>query len=438
MTVPRIVVLGAGPAGATVAIGLAQLGYSVAVVGERRRFDAVEGVSARVLQGLQHAGLRRAAACALPPCGRTTCWNGEERELNHEYLIDRRRFDDALRDDMTAAGIEIHEATVREVRQVGERYSICINTPAGIETLDATFLVEARGRRAPISRNASRGPQSLSLLNIWQGRPGNPASAIESLPDGWAWMAKLPDGRCYWQVTLDIASTTLPARDALAAWCASMRETDLARRFFDRHDSEVRVYARSSSAVLSDETGGETWLRVGDAAMAVDPLSGNGIFQSLSSALQAPAVINTLLAHPDRAALALRFHQRRIAELFGRFARVGRDFYALEQQWPDRQFWRTRSVWPDNQPAHHPRDFSKLKIQKAPVLDGHLISEAEVVTCPDQPLGIWHLHGVPLAPIVNALRYKSAHQVLSTLPSEDAVRVQQWLESQGYPSSGLA
>jgi len=435
MSVPRIVVLGAGPAGATAAIGLARLGYRVAVVGERRRFDAVEGISARVLQGLQHAGLRRAAACALPPCDRTTCWNGEERELNHEYLIDRHRFDDALRDDMAEAGIEMREATVRDVRQVGATSSININTPAGIETLEATFLVEARGRLAPRSRKASRGPQSLSLLNVWQGRPGDPASAVESLPDGWAWMAKLSDGRCYWQVTLDIASTNLPARDALPAWCASMRETSLARKFFGRHNGEARVYARSSSAVLCDETGGANWLRVGDAAMAVDPLSGNGIFQSLSSALQAPAVINTLLAHPNRAALALQFHQRRISELFLRFARIGRDFYALEQQWPDRPFWRARSAWPDNQPTHHPSDFSQLKIEKAPVLDGHFITEAEVVTCPDQPLGIWHLHGVPLAPIVNALRNQSAHQVLATLSPEYASRVQQWLESQGYPSA---
>jgi len=42
----------------------------------------------------------------------------------------------------------------------------------------------------------------------------------------------------------------------------------------------------------------------------VDPLSGNGIFQSLSSALVAPAVINTLLRQPDSADLARRFYQR--------------------------------------------------------------------------------------------------------------------------------
>ncbi|MBY4871381.1 hypothetical protein K6W76_33745, partial [Burkholderia anthina] len=57
-----IAVLGAGPAGAAAALGLARLGYPVTVVSEWRHFDAVEGVSGRVLQGLRHAGLVQAAA----------------------------------------------------------------------------------------------------------------------------------------------------------------------------------------------------------------------------------------------------------------------------------------------------------------------------------------------------------------------------------------
>ncbi|MFJ1211222.1 flavin-dependent monooxygenase QhpG [Burkholderia pyrrocinia] len=428
-----IVVLGAGPAGAAAALGLARLGYPVTVVSEWRRFDAVEGVSDRVLQGFRHAGFVQAAACALPPCARTTRWNGDTRTLNHEHLIDRRRFDAALRRDLADAGIAVLEATVRAVQANGDGHAIRVDTPEGADTLHAAFLVEARGRLAPLARDAVRGPQTLSLLNVWRGTPGDAASAVESLPDGWAWMARLPDGRCYWQVTLDVATATLPPRDALPAWCATLRQTSLARDFFGAHAAaDVRVFARTSSATLCGDTGGANWLRVGDAAMAVDPLSGNGIFQSLSSALQAPAVIHTLLAHPDRAALALRFHARRIAALFMRFARIGRDFYALETQWADRPFWHARRAWPDDAPSHRAPDFDALAIERAPVIDGDTIAEADVVTSPDQPLGIWHLQGIPLAPIVAALRERPAAQVLATLAPPQAALVRRWLETQGY------
>ncbi|KER72388.1 MULTISPECIES: flavin-dependent monooxygenase QhpG [Burkholderia] len=433
MSRPSIVVLGAGPAGAAAALGLARLGYPVTVVSEWRHFDAVEGVSDRVLQGLHHAGLVQAAACALPPCARTTRWNGDTRTLNHEHLIDRSRFDAALRRDLAGAGIAVREATVRVVHADGDGHAIRIDTPTGEETLYAAFVVEARGRLAPLARDASRGPQTLSLLNVWQGTPGDAASGIESMPDGWAWMARLPDGRCYWQATLDVATTTLPPRNALPGWCATLRQTPFARDFFDLDArAEARVFGRTSSATLCGDTGGTNWLRVGDAAMAVDPLSGNGIFQSLSSALQAPAVIHTLLAHPERAALALRFHERRITALFMRFARIGRDFYTLDTQWADRPFWQARRAWPDNAPSHRAPDFNSLAIERAPVIDGDTIAEADVVTSPDQPLGIWHLQGIPLAPIVAALQLQPTCEVLASLDPRQAILVQNWLESHGY------
>ena len=98
-------------------------------------------------------------------------------------------------------------------------------------------------------------------------------------------------------------------------------------------------HARTSTAVLNEAVAGEDWIRVGDAAMAVDPLSGNGIFQALSSALQAPAVVATLRHDPSSRTLAQRFHHQRIEHLFYRFARIGRDFYARETRWPQAPFW---------------------------------------------------------------------------------------------------
>lgn len=166
--------------------------------------------------------------------------------------------------------------------------------------------------------------------------------------------------------------------------------------------------------------------------MAVDPLSGNGIFQSLSSALQAPAVINTLLQRPERAALAQRFHAQRVEQLFLRFARIGRDFYADEQRWAERPFWQARRQWPDREPAHPEPDFSALRIEHAPVLREGLVDQAEVVITPDQPLGIWHVQGVELAPLLRRLPNEPAQRVLAGLSEEQDRAVRGWLLGQGY------
>ncbi|MNO94500.1 putative FAD-dependent oxidoreductase LodB [compost metagenome] len=426
-----IVILGAGPAGAAVALGLRRLGHRVTLISEWRRFAALEGVSVRVLDALRSAGLHQALTEAALPSQRQVSWNGQHHAQNIEYLLDRPLFDRGLREDLRLAGVELIEGRVLTVQSSTNGHRIEID---GREPLLAPFLVEARGRQAPAIGKGLRGPETVSLLNRWQGSPGSTASAVESLEDGWAWMARRADGQCYWQWTVDVASAGLPGKAMLLDYCRQRRgESAVARGFFGGEpELDVQLHARSSTAILNPQVCGDNWIRVGDAAMAVDPLSGNGIFQSLSSALQAPTVINTLLCKPERAALARRFHEQRVEQLFLRFARIGRDFYADEQRWLDQPFWQARRQWPDAEIAHAEADFNALRIELAPVLRDGFVDEAEVVITVDQPLGIWHVQGVEVAPLVRRLRTEPAEQVLAGLTVEQGRRVRGWLLAQGF------
>ncbi|WP_136476339.1 NAD(P)/FAD-dependent oxidoreductase [Pseudomonas sp. DG56-2] len=432
MTEPCILVLGAGPAGAATAMGLQRLGYRVQVVSDWRRFDAVEGVSQRVLEGLRHAGLGKALEQAAMPSRRRVEWNGQRQWLNQECLLDRSCFDQALREDLRNAGVEVIEARVADLSSRTDGHQVQLHDG---RLLTAGFLVEARGRQAPLTASRLRGPESVSLLNLWREQPGEPLSAVESLADGWAWMARLADGRCYWQISLDSSAGALPGKAQLAEYCAQRRRQSalVAEMFGAAATQAVEVYARSSTAILAGRCAGDNWLRVGDAAMAVDPLSGNGIFQSLSSALQAPAVINTLLRRPRHKALALRFHQERIEQLFLRFARIGRDFYAQERGKVGQAFWDKRQSWPDAQPLHLAADYRQLRVERRPVVSDGFIDEAEVVVSADQPLGIWHLQGVPLAPVVSGLRSgQGLEQLLGARPAAEQAMLRNWLAAQGY------
>ena len=426
-----IVILGAGPAGSAVALGLRRLGYAVTLVSEWRRFAALEGVSMRVLEAMRGAGLHQALADATLPSQRQVHWNGQQHAQNVEFLLDRPTFDRGLREDLRAAGVTLIEGRVLGVQSSSDGHQVQIE---GREVLTADFLVEARGRQAPALGKGLRGPETVSLLNRWQGTPGITASAVESLEDGWAWMARRDDGQCYWQWTVDVASVGLPGKAQLLEYCRQRRQASaVAQAFFAGEvEADLQLHARSSTAILSPQVCADNWIRVGDAAMAVDPLSGNGVFQSLSSALQASAVINTLLRKPERAALAQRFHQQRVEQLFLRFARIGRDFYADEQRWLEQPFWQARRQWPDAEVAHAEADFSVLRIERAPVLRDGFVDEAEVVITADQPLGIWHVQGVELAPLVRRLRSEPAEKALGGLTVDQGRMVRSWLLGQGY------
>ncbi|MOA39728.1 hypothetical protein D3C78_1615320 [compost metagenome] len=118
--------------------------------------------------------------------------------------------------------------------------------------------------------------------------------------------------------------------------------------------------------------------------------------------------------------------------MFLRFARIGRDFYADEQRWPDQPFWQARRNWPDAEVAHAEADFNALRIERAPVLRDGLVDEAEVVITADQPLGIWHVQGVEVAALVRRLRSEPAEQVLAGLTTEQGRMVRSWLLAQGF------
>lgn len=396
-----VLVAGAGPAGAATALGLARMGYSVCVVGTARPFEACEGISRRVIEGLRHAGFRQALETIPAPAMREVDWNGERRAQNTEHLLWRPGFDAALLDDLKDAGVRFRAERIAAVVQ--DRAQPVLRLADG-SFLRARVVVEARGRAAPQGRAAGlRGPATLAVLQRALGPAGEAGSAVFSCDDGWVWLARLPSGQRYVQICVAAGMPGLPKRPGLAAWArARIAALPQARAWLDGCEFDGPPVARASTALLNARPWAPGVLRVGDAAMAVDPLSGNGVFQSLSSATAAPAVINTLLQNPDNSALALGFHAARLRETFLRFARIGRDFHAAETRWPEAPFWRERTQWPDAAPAHValPR-IEGLALR--PVIEQGLIREREVVLTNEQPLGVWRVEGAEIAPLLRGL-----------------------------------
>ena len=88
---------------------------------------------------------------------------------------------------------------------------------------------------------------------------------------------------------------------------------------------------------------------------------------------------------------------------FLRFARTGRDFYRMETRWPEAQFWRQRQCWPDAEPSHADTAPTLLGIESRPVVAADRICAREVAITSDHPLGVWHVGGVELAPLLRDL-----------------------------------
>jgi flavin-dependent dehydrogenase len=441
----KIIIAGAGIAGTTTAIGLARIGYSVTVICLPRAFTACEGISNRVLQGLTNAGIRHALSAIAEPSRRSANWNGANSEANTERLIRRDLFDQGLMQDLKQADVTVIHGRVNHIHYSDELVTVKGNSAdASNSIIDITgdFFVEARGRSAPSGKQPRmRGPETVSLLQHWQGEACTAQSMATSFQDGWGWMAKFSDGSRYTQITVAADADDFPAKAGLNVYFLQrLQQLPQALPFYQDAEAVGTLTARSSTAILTHDPVTDHSIRVGDAALAVDPLSGNGIFQALSTALVAPSVINTILQKSSSKITAQQFYRERVSHAFMRFARMGRDFYQMETQWLDQPFWQKRQSWPDQKPMHEPVTSNKVEIVERPVVHDNLITLKDVVVTPDQPLGIWHLGNIELAPIVKSLQDSPLLKDESVLIRLEAdgfkdqnqrAALEAWLKSQG-------
>ena len=407
MTAYDVLILGAGPAGALTAALLTARGYRVGVVSAENRQVRFEGISERVRGILTAHGFENALAAVGPEVERQVVWNGAEPEArNREALVDRRALDRGLHLDLAARGVDVIGASVTRIENNNGTWAVQARQPDGDGNVEGRFLVEARGRRAPRGAgSAVSGPETTALARELSGLPLRPMTLIATFSDGWIWAISGGQGLGLVQLFVDSSEGRLPKASELDSFLTGeLAKVPEIENWIGQGEFQGNVSARNATNYRMPDLVGGGFIRVGDAAAGVDPLSGHGMFEAFGSALAASATIHTMIATPENETLARSFYSERAEQAHLRYCRVGRDFYAMEQRWPKRPFWKARATWPDAEPAHAPPYAGPVEIMAKPVICDGLVVERNVCVTPDHPRGVWRVADVPLAELVQLLR----------------------------------
>jgi flavin-dependent dehydrogenase len=356
-----IATLGGGPAGTAAALTLrAYSGLRVAVV-ERSDYER-ERVGETVSPGLQpllaYLGVWESFQRDghLPAYGSGAAW-GSSRLQDRDFLftgqgdgwlLDRRRFDSRLADEVREKGGELFLRTevpaCEADSQSGWRLELA-GTDGRRGTLQARFLIDATGKRGGIARRLGAHQKVFDRLVGVTGfvelPPGDRqlATLVESAPDGWWYSAPLPDGRAVVSFLSDSdVVRRLRLRDP-AVWQEAIAATKHVRERVagGRLASPLRVVPAHSRHL--DPAGGPGWVAAGDAVASFDPLSSMGIGHAVSSGIHAARVA---FDHLGGKGDLLRQYAGAVARNAGQYLALRRRFYLLEQRWPDRPFWSRR------------------------------------------------------------------------------------------------
>ena len=413
-----VAVAGGGPAGAFAARELARAGIRTILIDPATTRPRLEGLGERVAHILRQKELEDALQAASAPMRRSVRWAGLNETANGERLVRRHDFDAALRKAALEAGAAVRTTRLRRIEQADLETGVALSLADG-ETITARLLIDARGRQAP-STNRQKGPQTLAIAGRLSGPVPHSGTHVEATPQGWIWSAAEPDFGPWLQICIDADDLSGAGQAALAERMrAFLAQTQFDNRF-DACGFEGDLLARPAGLVLSAPELPLPVLPIGDAAVAIDPLSGHGLFWAISSALAAVPSVMTLLegGDPD---LATRFYRHRVVGTFWRQARIGRDFYRLEADLAVHPFWAARTAWPDNEPAH--ATAGDIRLERRVIVDGNRLREREVLITPQDPEGVAFVCGLPVSDLLDLSRTGSA-------PAE-ALR---WLESRGLPS----
>lgn len=353
-----VAVIGGGPAGAAIALGLLNRGYSTVVV-ERSDYSGArigETLPPAIQPLLISLGVwdQFVAGKHSPSFGIRSAWGGEVLHDNDfifnaygaGWHVDRARFDAMLARCAEEAGATIYlDASLATCEDdTSGNWKIKITNGDQSQSLTARFLMDATGRTSWVARKQGARRTTLDrLIGIVYFSSKESAldssTLIEAAENGWWYSAELPDNRL---VLAYMTDADLYAKERKQSRNYFQRLLESTKHTRSRLGSKLptenpRIVAANSSRL--DFVAGRSWLAVGDAAMAFDPLSGQGVYKALQSAAHAARTIHE---HWTRKASALDDYALAADRTFNNYLLKRRAFYAVEQRFPYSTFWQRR------------------------------------------------------------------------------------------------
>jgi flavin-dependent dehydrogenase len=346
-----ICILGAGPAGIVTALKLKQLGYDQIVLDCKKSTGVVraESLSPGVFSLLETVGidLHEFSETCSPITRSFKFWNEEMIESVNPpgFLTDRGQFDSLLRDIAIKRGISLlPDSKVISLKETNEGWKICFLHDGKYQILNAGFLVDASGKKSLIRGVKKRvDAATLAISGCWDntGFEKN-ETHLESGSNHWLWGAKLSDGVFHATLFMDPELTRIPGGDGLARlYKFYLGRTQLFKCCLE---GKLRgnLIANDVTPFYYEKPAGHNYIKVGESSVGLDPVSSQGVQSSMSGAIQAAIVINTILTDPNNVLLAIEFYQERQQELIRLHIEKISAVYAAAYPGKDYPFWAKR------------------------------------------------------------------------------------------------
>jgi flavin-dependent dehydrogenase len=296
----------------------------------------------------------------LPSHGTRSAWGAnlaaEQSHLQSPYLcgwhVNRLNFDHMLAQSAVHAGAQLLLGTqvVRCVPGENGGFLLSFTSEANSDRVDelrADFVIDATGRGSTVARRL--GAESIlfdRLVGVAAQFENVRAmtscyTLVETTADGWWYSAPTGSDSSVTMLMTDGDLVYSQGTRELPQWRDALSRAELTSSNVDGCELKwgPRVFSAVSQRLQRNDHNQGRWLAVGDAALAVDPISGSGVVRALQTAEAAASTVLSTLAGGEAAIAGYEAERDNECTEY-LVKRAG--YYQMERRWPNAPFWQRR------------------------------------------------------------------------------------------------
>lgn len=353
----KVVILGAGVAGCIAALALVPTHKIILLDRQReptfRPGDCLPAAAGRILRqlGVWTAFQAQPHQASL---GMQSYWGGPHPTIQdslrnpdgNAWHLDRSAFEQLLRRTAQERGAHmITPDSIADADRQSEQWRLTLESG---KALRCDWVIDSGGRRAPFARKLGiQRTVKDNLVAAWafysddyrQG-PDRHMARISAAPDGWWYSAPLPHRKRLLAFHSDKDQLdTAQWRHAEPFIRAAQKHSPMAGLIPELSEPDDIHYQGITAANSTRLThcAGDGWAAVGDAAISFDPLSSQGMYNAMATAMQ----LATLLQNDEPVA---ETYNAQIDRIWSHYLQHRHLYYQMERRWMNEAFWRARVV----------------------------------------------------------------------------------------------
>ena len=292
-----------------------------------------------------------------PSFGIRSAW-GHDELYDNDFIfnpygagwhVDRGRFDEMLARCAEEAGAAVYR---------GARFLSCEKDEAGNWKIEIAgddwtrrfrtrLVVDATGRASFLARKhgATRVTHDHLIAAVSFFTPPLARAAhesftlVESMEEGWWYSAVLPDSRLVLAYMTDADLYATARKQGRNDWLRQLQGTTHTKSRVENYLLSSGPHILPANSSRLDRVAKGTWLAIGDAAMAFDPLSGQGVYKALDSGMRAARSVQKYFSGNTS---ALQDYSGGIEQDFDSYLQTRRVVYNKETRFPNSVFWQRR------------------------------------------------------------------------------------------------